>query len=207
MKRIIVLLCVFMAATFTSCGYSEDDLAIARSEGFDAGYKEGYAAGNNDGYTEGYLEGCDLGYMAALSDFPEYTFPEYPQDEAVSRPTSGTILSGQEYYSGYEITVTADSSCDYAVSLKTASGTERICFYVRAGETVTVGVPSEYLYVYFASGTEWTGYGKGLMFGKDTVYSKDNELIDFTEYSWEYTLYPVNNGNFSQTPSDADEFF
>ena len=74
-------------------------------------------------------------------------------------------------------------------------------------ETVTVGVPADELYIYFASGTKWYGYGKGLMFGEDTSYSKDDELVDFSEYTWEYTLYPVNDGNFSETPSNENEFF
>jgi hypothetical protein len=84
---------------------------------------------------------------------------------------------------------------------------ECVAFYVRAGTTVSVGVPADYLYVYFASGNEWYGYGKGLMFGKDTVYSKDDEMLDFSEGGWEYTLQLVTNGNFSQTPSNENEFF
>lgn len=124
-----------------------------------------------------------------------------------AKPYSGKVLSGKEYYNESEITITADNSSDYVVSLKSRSGTERVCFYVRAGDTVTVGVPAEHLYVYFASGNIWYGYGKGLMFGKNTIYSKDDELLDFTEYTWEYELYPVTYGNFSETPSNADEFF
>lgn len=121
-------------------------------------------------------------------------------------PVSGTILSGKEYY-GSEITVKADGKSHYVVSLRNSSGIERMSFFVRAGHTVTVGVPSEYLYVYFASGNVWYGYGEGLMFGEDTVYSKDDDLLDFTNYTYEYTLYPVYNGNFSQTPCDESEFF
>ena len=75
---------------------------------------------------------------------------------------------------------------------------------MRAGETVTVGVPAEFLYVYFASGTTW--YGEDLWFGEDTYYFKDEKRLDFTQYTWEYTLSPVTNGNFEETPIDADEF-
>lgn len=78
-------------------------------------------------------------------------------------------------------------------------------FYVRAGETVTVGVPADYLYIYFASGETW--YGTTDLFGSNTNYSMDDELLDFTDgRSWTYTLYPVNNGNFSETPIDPDDF-
>ena len=45
------------------------------------------------------------------------------------------------------------------------------------------------------------------MFGEDTVFSKDDEMLDFTECGWEYTLQPVYDGNFSETPSNENEFF
>ena len=119
-------------------------------------------------------------------------------------PRSGDILSGSECLDGSELTITADSNNSYVVKLKTASGIERLSFYVRAGDTVTVGVPAEYLYVYFASGENWQG--KKLLFGEDTYYSMDDEIMDFTQYSWEYILYPVHDGNFSETPIDPEDF-
>lgn len=201
MKKVFAVLCVlFLASTLVSC-YSKEDLAIARSEGYDAGYTEGRSAGIKDGYNKGYVVGFDEGHKNAMSELIlSNSLSSY-------RPDSGEILSGQEYYTGSEITVTADSKYDYAVSLKNIKGEERICFYVRAGDTVTVCVPSEYLCVYFASGTNWQGYGKGKMFGANTVYSKDDDLLDFTQYTWEYTLVPMDDGNFSETPSDESEFF
>lgn len=119
-------------------------------------------------------------------------------------PRSGAILSGSEVYDGSEITVTASGGESCVVKLKNRYGIERMSFYVRAGDTVTVGVPSEYLYVYFASGDTW--YGMEHLFGKKTSYSMDDEICDFTEYTWTYTLYPVSNGNFSETPIDAEDF-
>lgn len=106
-----------------------------------------------------------------------------------------------------EITVTASSSENVVVAPKDVEGNERISFFVRAGKTATVYVPPETLYAYFASGDSWYGYGKGKMFGKYTSYSMDDEAIDFSRYTMEYTLYPVTNGNFSETPISADEFF
>ena len=88
--------------------------------------------------------------------------------------------------------------------MKTRSGVTRLSFYVRAGDTVTVGVPSEYLYVYFATGDTW--YGETNLFGKNTSYSMDDNICNFTQYTWKYTLYPVSSGNFEQTPIDEDEF-
>lgn len=156
-------------------------------------YRASSTRGNNyeKGHNDGYQNGLDAVYNSV---------------KPIKRPANGSILQGHEY-SGSEITITADSDYDYVVSLKSYSGESYLSFYVRAGETVTVGVPAKYLYVYFASGKEWYGYGKGLMFGKYTCYSKDDEALDFTEYTWKYTLYPVTNGNFSETPIDGDEFF
>ena len=191
MKKVFASLCLILAIALASCGYSEDDLAAARNEGYQEGYDAGYNKGYIDGFDKAYLKGFDDGKSA-----PRQLF----------KPASGTILSGREY-SDSTITVTASSSNDYVVSLKDGHGTEYVCFYIQARDTVTIGVPSEYLYVYFASGKEWYGYGRGLMFGKDTIYSKDDDALDFYNYSWEYTLYPVSNGNFSETPSSEDEFF
>lgn len=122
----------------------------------------------------------------------------------VSEPQSGVILVGREVYDGSEITIKASGGESCVVKLKTRSGIERMSFYVRAGDTVTVGVPAEYLYVYFASGDIW--YGTTHLFGEKTSYSMDDEICDFTKYTWEYTLYPISNGNFSQTPIDEDDF-
>lgn len=179
MKKVVVLFVAILACLFTSACYFEEDVTAAQNKGYEAGYRDGY----KDGYEEGYVA-----------------------PKPLSRPASGSILSGREYDES-EITITADSSCDYVVALKDYWESEYLAFYVRAGTTVTVGVPARTLRVYFASGTEWYGYGKGLMFGKNTVYSKDDDLLDFSEYTWEYELQPVYDGNFSETPSNEDEFF
>lgn len=183
MKKSIFVLVLALITLLSSCGYSEADVDEAWAKGFELGYSEGRKDGYEDGYNEGY---------AAL--------------KPVSTPSSGTILAGMEYYQS-SITVTADRTSSYVVSLKTISGDLRLAFFVRAGETVTVGVPAEYLCVYFASGDIWYGYGKGLMFGEDTVYSKDDMAQDFVNYTWEYTLYPVYDGNFTEEPSNENEFF
>lgn len=145
----------------------------------------------NKGYNDGYEAGFEAGLVAPRQ---------------VAKPRSGQILAGREYDDS-EITIQCHSTHDYVVSLKDSSGKEYVAFFVNAGDTVTVGVPGKHLYVYFASGTEWYGYGKGLMFGEDTYYSKDDEILDFTQYTWEYTLQPVEDGNFTESHSDEDEFF
>lgn len=77
-------------------------------------------------------------------------------------------------------------------------------FFVPAGRTVEAPVPSGYFYVYFAYGTDW--YGPEYIFGPETRYTKDDELSDYVNYTWEYTLYPSYNGNFSETPVDPEDF-
>lgn len=133
------------------------------------------------------------------------TNPVKPTLTPVSEPFTGTILEGFERYNASEITVTASKSESCVVKLKNSYGTTVLSFYVRAGQTTTVGVPAQSLYVYFASGKTW--YGKEDLFGAGTSYSKDDDLLDFKSYTWSYTLYPVTDGNFSETPIDADEFF
>lgn len=122
----------------------------------------------------------------------------------MQEPRSGEILLGQEDFYGSELTITASGGSSCVVKLKTSAGTTRLSFYVRAGDTVTVGVPDEYLYVYFASGDTW--YGDKHLFGSNTSYSMDDEIKDFTQYTWKYTLYPVAYGNFSETPIDPEDF-
>lgn len=122
----------------------------------------------------------------------------------VAEPISGAILYGVEYHNGSEITVTASSGASCVVKLKNIYGNDVLSFYVRAGDTVTVGVPERSLYAYFATGEKW--YGNTFLFGEKTDYSKDDTVCNFGDYTYEYTLYPVNNGNFSETPIDADEF-
>jgi len=144
-----------------------------------------------------------------LSGFSKDGVPIQPSVQeptlaAVQEPRSGTILLGREDFEGSELTITASGGSSCVVKLKTASGTTRLSFYVRAGDTITVGVPAEYLYVYFASGDTW--YGEKHLFGENTSYGMDDEILDFTQYTWEYTLYPVTNGNFSETPIDPEDF-
>lgn len=199
MKRKVFCIFLTIITLLSACGYSQDDLDAAHEKGYQSGCKDGY----DEGYTVGYDEGFDAGYNAGHKD----GFREgYSELKPVSKPLSGTILAGKEY-SGSEITITADWGSSCVVSLKNKYGTNRVTFFVRAGETVTVGVPSEYLYVYFATGTTWYGYGEGKMFGDDTAYSRDDTLLDFVNYSYEYTLKPVYGGNFTDDPIDEDEFF
>ena len=172
---------------------TEEELSEAVTKGYDIGYKHCYS----EGYSEGYVSEFD-------KLMEEVAASRKPQIQEM--PTSGTIVSGQQGY-GSTLTIKSDSDSACVVSLKTTQGVERMAFFVRAGDTVTVNVPAETLYAYFAYGNTWYGYGEGLMFGEDTVYSRDDEALYFGQYTYTYTLYPTYNGNFTETPSDEDEFF
>lgn len=132
---------------------------------------------------------------------------EQSSSKAVPLPRSGTVLAGGNYYSRSSITVHASNNESCVVSLRNIYGQEVLCFFVRAGESITVGTPAEKLYVYFASGEKWYGYGESLMFGKNTDYFKDNGAVDFSRYTWEYKLYKTSGGNFNETPCSKSEFF
>jgi hypothetical protein len=143
---------------------------------------------------------------SVITNGPYSSFPDNTSSylTPVSEPYSGAIISGNEVYDESEITIKASSGESCVVKLKNEYGVEQLSFYVRAGDVVTVGVPAEYMYVYFASGNTW--YGEYWLFGEDTSYQKVNGIKDFTEYTWEYTLYPVSNGNLTLSQIDSDEF-
>ena len=137
----------------------------------------------------------------AISDMNK---PDNDILSTVAEPISGTILSGREVYDESKITVTADDGDSCYVKLKDSYDVTVLSFYVRAGETVTVGVPYEPLYVCFARGDDW--YGTKYLFGEKTVYSKDANICDFSEAPWRYELQPVSDGNLSLMPIDAEDF-
>lgn len=102
------------------------------------------------------------------------------------------------------ITIKSSTKEAHYVKLKDSKKNDILSFYVSPGSTVTVNVPVGSYYVYFASGNNW--YGPEYLFGKETLYSMDSSIQDFDKFTISYTLYPVINGNFQETPIDASEF-
>jgi len=121
-----------------------------------------------------------------------------------SLPTTGTIgtRSGEDTCS--TLTVHASGTKNCVVKLKDDSGHVVISFFVRAGASCTVNVPGKRLHAYFAEGTAW--YGWKDYFGEDTVYSMDEDELDFCEYNYEYKLYMVSNGNLTLSDIDPEDF-
>ncbi len=141
-----------------------------------------------------------LGIISTLSQEDESTKKLTP----VNEPKSGEVLSGREVYNGSEITVITDDNESCLVKLKDINDVTVMSFYVRAGDTVSVGVPAETLYVCFARGETW--YGEENLFGEHTKYSMVSEMRDFTNYTYEFELYLVENGNLRLTSMDAEDF-
>ena len=124
--------------------------------------------------------------------------------EPLPLPKSGKVFLGSTLDCGSSLTIKSSSNQACYIKLKNANKSDVFSFFVRAGEEVEVPVPEGKYYVYFAYGTDW--YGPKYLFGSETSCSKDDELLDFSAYYFEYPLYPVTNGNFSETPIDLSEF-
>ena len=138
---------------------------------------------------------------------PKTTIAPTPSPSVISSlplPKTGTIFYGDNLERLSEITINGSSGDSYYVKLKDSSLRDVFAFFVRAGDSVTMNVPTGMYYFYYASGDYW--YGEDLLFGEKTMYAKDDDLLDFSTYTWTYTLYPVTNGNFTETLINPDEF-
>lgn len=124
--------------------------------------------------------------------------------EPLAIPENGQVFIGSDLYKSSELSIISSTERSCYIKLKGSSGIDVFSFFVRAGSSVTVPVPAGHYYVYFSYGDEW--YGTEHLFGPETTYAKDDELHDFKNYKWEYTLKPIYDGNFSETPIDEEEF-
>lgn len=165
-------------------------------------------------YNLGYRNGLDSGKTEVTESYSEMESSISVQEKETApletlmpyaSPVSGTISIGQPYDGPEDSEITVHASYrDCVVKLKTAEGKAVLSFFVRAGETATVGVPPKVLYAYFAEGDQW--YGWSNYFGADTSYSMDPDPIDFSNYTIEYTLQMVSNGNLSLDHISASDF-
>lgn len=176
-------------------------------------------------------------------------------------PESGTILFGEEQAgedpSSFVVNAPHDTAC--LIKLKDNTGSTELVFYVRAGESATVAVPSKKLQVYIAKGKTWEGQDH--LFGRSTVFTKGSavkktiiekygttnpnyesvsgnnmvewsarkitvsekyglnvpnyqkdvsgmigDYLDFENYTFECSLYPVTNGNYTQIKISSSDF-
>ena len=122
----------------------------------------------------------------------------------MTQPASGTVYIDAKKYYGSRLKVCAGKDYNTYVKLKDEQGNDVISFYVRAGETADVRVPTGKYYLYFAHGYKW--YGPDRAFGFDTVYEKDDEILDFYNYTWTYTMDAGEDGNTETTIISKSEF-
>ena len=103
--------------------------------------------------------------------------------------------------------VTNNGSSNYYMKfVKAGTNIKVITFFVRANSTVEIDMPAGNLELKYAYGSTW--YGESKLFGENTRYAKDEEYYDFTNYSWEISLYTTSNAGTSMDVEviNADEF-
>lgn len=122
----------------------------------------------------------------------------------MTQPASGTVYIKATKYCGSKLTVHAAADYNTYLKLKDEEGNDIISFYLRAGETAKVPVPSGNYYLYLAHGIDW--YGPAHAFGSDTVYIKGDDLLDFYTYIWEYTIDAGEDGNAPTTVIKKSDF-
>jgi hypothetical protein len=100
---------------------------------------------------------------------------------------------------------------DYVIIVKKAIGLKYMNHvYINGGDRAKIYLPNGKYIVYFYSGNGWNpNKVKGDLLGgfvsKESV--KKDGPIDMTNNDYEYTLYPVENGNLRLNPANDDEVF
>ncbi len=99
---------------------------------------------------------------------------------------------------------------NYLVKLKGAYTKEPIMtIFIRGGNEITINVPLGSFELTYASGNKWYGYDN--LFGKETLYSKADEIFNFRDTGYEIsgytiTLYRVSNGNLNTQNISQSQF-
>ena len=138
---------------------------------------------------------------------PKPTVKPTPTLTPQTMPANGKVFycSTTDRPSSFKVT-NSGSSNYYMKFVKAGTNTTVITFFVRANSTVEIDMPAGNLELRYACGSTW--YGEKNLFGEKTAYAKDEEYYDFSNYTWEISLYTSNN--YGQTMDvetiDADEF-
>lgn len=101
------------------------------------------------------------------------------------------------------IIINSPKGCDCLVKMKDEWDATILSFYVRKNSSIEKYCPAGNYTVYFAFGTTWYGYDN--LFGEDMICQKDKGVQFEENYSWEYTLYAVPDGNFSLEAATPEE--
>lgn len=99
---------------------------------------------------------------------------------------------------------------NYLVKLKGAYTKEPIMtIFIIGGNEITINVPLGSFEITYASGNKWYGYDN--LFGKETSYSKADEIFNFRDTGYKIsgytiTLYRVSNGNLNTQNINPSQF-
>lgn len=93
--------------------------------------------------------------------------------------------------------------------IRTSDGAEVMSIFIRAGQTVELGVPVGSYKAKIASGQNW--YGESIRFGPSTSYATLDAVLNFSIQGSqllgnELTLTRVKDGNLRQIPLSASSF-
>jgi hypothetical protein len=93
--------------------------------------------------------------------------------------------------------------------IRTSDGAEVMSIFIRAGQTVELGVPVGSYTAKIASGQTW--YGDSIRFGPTTSYATLDTVLHFSIQGSqllgnELTLTQIKDGNLRQVPLNANEF-
>lgn len=145
---------------------------------------------------------------------PDQVAPEITEEEflpSVPRPISGLYsqdLNQQQAIAPLEIQ--SQTGSDYFVKVTSqVTGEDISTIYLRGGENASITVPLGTYEIKYAAGETW--YGEEELFGKNTMYSKADELFTFSDTGYQITgytitLYQVVNGNLQTVGIDPSEF-
>ncbi|MBP3633019.1 MAG: zinc ribbon domain-containing protein [Oscillospiraceae bacterium] len=122
----------------------------------------------------------------------------------MTAPKSGTVYTDAKKYYGSSLTFNAAGDFNTFVKLKDENGNDIFSFFVNAGETAKVNVPTGNYYLYMAHGNDW--YGPELAFGEETYYEKEEQVFDFYNYLWTYTMDYGEDGNGVTVEVQEDDF-
>lgn len=140
--------------------------------------------------------------------------PPTPTPRPVARRlASGTILRN-DLRSGFlgkgELTIENGQGQDAVVALSSLDGGDVLAFYVRNGDSYTIGdIRNGTFFLYFTRGEDWDGNSG--RFTRNASYLRFDDTLDFLTTSATYTtfrvtLYAVPNGNAATRRVDAGHF-
>ncbi len=102
--------------------------------------------------------------------------------------------------------INTSKDASYVVKIVDPSNGEVIMtFYLPAGISEEIDVPSGTFEIRYTSGTEW--FGNNEMFGDKGTYAKADQTFRFSDGSgYELTLYRVRNGNLHTSKIRKEDF-